>query len=91
MKNLCQTNYEDLSPLARWKRTALQLPGDIGGPRKEDIKKSLTRRAKGKVLEAMCGFNSYFGNSKNTSEVVVLDFCQEMLERYPYPERKRGR
>ena len=54
-----------------------------------NIKKYITSHAQGKVLETMCGFNSYFGNSKKINEVVVLDYCREMLERYARPERTR--
>ena len=46
------------------------------------------RRYKGKILEAMCGFNSYFPRSKRR-KVTALDFCGPALERYPYPERVR--
>lgn len=89
MKEHCQTNYKDLNPIKKWAYTALQLPGDIGGPRKDDVRKLITSRAKGRVLETMCGFNSYFGDSPKISEVIALDYCEEMLERYARPERKR--
>ena len=89
MKRYCQPNYEDLNPVEKWASMAVQIPGDIGGPRKQEIKELLTERVSGRVLETMCGFNSYFGESPNISEVVVLDYCRAMLERYPYPERQR--
>ena len=82
-------NLNDLTPLERWERTAKHLPEDIGGPNKEGIKKLLTSLARGRVLETMCGFNSYFGDSPKIDEVQVVDFCAEMLKRYAYPERKR--
>ena len=89
VKALCEPNYEDLPPEERWARVAVQMPEDIGGPKKEEIRQLLTARARGRVLETMCGFNSYFGDSSNIGEVIALDFCKEMLERYPYPERTR--
>jgi len=89
VRALCQRNYEDLKPAEKWAKMAIQLPGDIGGPRKEEIRELLTSKASGKVLETMCGFNSYFADSPNIGEVVVLDFCREMLERYAYPKRTR--
>lgn len=89
LKEHCQTNYRDLPVTDRWARAAVQMPEDVGGPRKKDIKKLLTRHARGRVLETMCGFNSYFANHKQIQEVVVVDFCKEMLERYAYPARTR--
>jgi hypothetical protein len=89
IRALCQRNYDDLKPVEKWAHSAVQLPEDIGGPRKGEIRKYLTARASGRVLETMCGFNSYFSDSPNIAEVVALDFCKEMLERYAYPERTR--
>lgn len=82
-------NYDDLAPIERWKRMALQRPDDIGGRNKAEERRILTQRAYGRVLETMCGFNSYFAPAEHIEEVVVLDFCEEMLERYEYPERTR--
>jgi ubiquinone/menaquinone biosynthesis C-methylase UbiE len=67
------------------------MPGDWGpvGANKAKLKEIVTRRASGRVLEAMCGFNSYFGESVGIREVVALDFCREALERYEYPQRVR--
>ncbi len=89
LEAICEIPLDKMSSLQRWESCALQLPGDIGGPSKSEIKKILTDKAKGKVLEVMCGFNSYFGESPNVNEVIALDFSRAMLERYPYPERKR--
>lgn len=86
---ICEIPYEKKTDLEKWAHSAVQMPGDIGGPRKEDVKEFITSRARGKVLEAMCGFNSYFAEAENISEVVALDFCKEMLERYEFPKRKR--
>ncbi|MBU0929819.1 MAG: hypothetical protein KJ623_01995 [Nanoarchaeota archaeon] len=87
MNIYCQTNYEDLKSIQKWAHKAIQMPGDIGGPRKKEVREFLTSQASGRVLETMCGFNSYFDDSLNITEVVALDFCKEMLERYAYPKR----
>lgn len=86
---ICETPYEKKTTLEKWSNTAVQMPGDIGGPRKEDIKKLITSKSEGNVLETMCGFNSYFLEDEKISEVIALDFCKEMLERYAFPNRKR--
>ncbi len=89
MRSYCQKNFEDLTPTERWAHTALQLPGDIGGPKKKEIAKIITSKARGAVLETMCGFNSYFNNSSQIDSVTVIDYCREMLERYKFPKRRR--
>lgn len=76
------------TPLKKWAHMMVQLPGDIGGPNKKKIREILSAKCHGRVLEAMCGFNSYFEPSPNR-EVVALDYCREAVERYPYPERTR--
>ena len=86
---MCEPPYDKKTSLEKWAHTAVQMPGDIGGPRKKEIRDFITSKTEGRVLETMCGFNSYFGESENISEVVVLDFCKEMLERYAFPKRKR--
>lgn len=80
----------NLTPLELWQRIAYQLPDDIGGGHiiKRKNAQYLTKRYSGRILEAMCGFNSYL-LPKDGVEVVALDYCQEALERYPYPTRKR--
>lgn len=89
LRTHCQTNYEDLEPAQKWAHAAVQMPGDIGGPRKNEVRDIITAEARGRVLETMCGFNSYFADTPNITEVVVLDFCREMLERYAHPKRTR--
>ena len=81
--------YRDLTVPELWARTARRMPEDIAGPKKREITALLTSRAQGRVLETMCGFNSYFAPSEQIREVIALDYCREMLERYEYPERKR--
>lgn len=84
-------NWEEKSVAVKWGDRAIQLPTDWG-PQDSDkkrIKRMMTTRANGRVLEAMCGFRSYFGAGKNISEVVALDFCRESLELYDYPKRAR--
>lgn len=78
------------SSLQSWQWMAYQLPDDIGGGRltKQQITMYLSERYKGRVLEAMCGFNSYFLDDQART-VVALDYCREALERYPYPKRTR--
>lgn len=80
--------FEERSLLKKWAFLMEQLPGDIGGPNKGKIRDILSARCRGRVLEAMCGFNSYLEPSPNR-EVVALDYCREAIERYPHPERTR--
>ena len=87
--SLCEPEFGKLSSVRKWDRTAIQIPGDIGGPNKEKFATIITQRCKGNVLETMAGFNTYVLDSPNISEVVALDYSREMLLRYPNPERKR--
>ena len=80
--------FEKRTLQEKWAHMMVQLPGDIGGPNKEKIREILSTKCQGRVLEAMCGFNSYLKPSPNC-EVIALDYCREALERYPYPERTR--
>ena len=72
MKKYCQTNYEDLTHIEKWAHMAVQMPCDIGGRKKNEIKKFLISKASGRVLETMCGFNSYFENSENIIQSKCL-------------------
>ncbi len=87
--SICEPDDSKRSNHEFWERVAIQLPGDIGGSKKEDFAKLITQRSSGNVLEAMAGFNTYVLNSPNISNVVALDYSKEMLLRYPNPERKR--
>lgn len=80
--------FEKRTPEEKWAHMMVQLPGDIGGPNKKKIRELLSAKCQGRVLEAMCGFNSYLESSPNR-EVIALDYCREALQRYPYPERTR--
>ncbi len=84
-------SYDEKSDPEKWGDMAVQLPGDWGPslPEKRKLREMLTELAHGRVLEAMCGFNSYFGESDRVTDLVALDFCKEALERYEYPERER--
>lgn len=91
LKKIEAKKYEDMSDVERWGDMAIQMPGDWGpiGEKKKELREIITEKAHGRVLEAMCGFNSYFGESERITEVIALDFCRETLERYQYPERTR--
>lgn len=91
VEKLCIKSYEEKTEAEKWGDMAVQLPGDWGpiGENKKKLKEMITERSFGRVLEAMCGFRSYFDNSSKITEVVALDFCEEALERHDYPERKR--
>ena len=80
--------FDERTPQERWAHIMVQLPGDIGGPNRAKIKAILSGKCFGKVLEAMCGFNSYLSPSDNRN-VTALDFCREALELYRYPKRTR--
>jgi hypothetical protein len=84
-----ETSYNDLSDHEKWERTALSMAEDIGGRRQREEGEILTLRASGRVLETMCGFNTYFWDVEHIEEVVVLDGCRAMLERYILPDRLR--
>jgi SAM-dependent methyltransferase len=88
LRSLRTIPFEKRTSLEKWAHMMVQLPGDIGGPNKKKIRKLLSAKCQGHVLEAMCGFNSYLELSPNR-EVIALDYCREALERYPYPERTR--
>jgi len=92
LEQLCSLRakpWEGKSSRERWAHMAMQLPGDVGGgPHKKRIGAILSARYQGRILEAMCGFNSYLLPSPDR-EVIALDYCREALERYPYPERIR--
>ncbi|MDP7323879.1 MAG: class I SAM-dependent methyltransferase [Candidatus Woesearchaeota archaeon] len=82
---------DELTDAETWGKVAMQLPGDWGpiGEHRLELKRLLTQKAKGRVLEAMCGFTSYFLDSPDINEVVAMDFCREELELYDHPERQR--
>ena len=88
LRSLRVLPFDERTLLEKWTHMMRQLPGDIGGPNKEKIRAILSARCKGRVLEAMCGFNSYLEPLERI-EVTALDFCREALELYQYPERTR--
>lgn len=90
LRSLKLPPFEERPPVEQWAHLMIQLPGDIGGSRtqREKITEVLSAKCQGRILEAMCGFNSYIKPSPNR-EVIALDFCREVLERYLYPERTR--
>lgn len=87
----CLKNNDEKSEVERWGDAAVQLPGDWGpfGEKRKRLIQIIAEKAYGNVLEAMCGFESYFNKSEKIREVIALDFCREALERYSYPKRKR--
>lgn len=88
LRSLRVIPFEKRTPQEKWSHMAVQLPSDIGGPNKNKIRELLSMKCQGRILEAMCGFNSYLESSPNR-EIIALDYCREALERYPYPERVR--
>ena len=81
--------FKQLGLREKWAYMMMQMSKTIGGPNKEIIKEIISERyPSGKILEAMCGFDSYLGPSDGRT-VIALDLCKEALERYPYPERTR--
>ena len=88
----CIKHHDEKTDAEKWGDMAVQLPGDWGPlteKNKKKLKEIITKKVYGRVLEAMCGFNSYFGKSDEITEVVALDFCEEALERYEYSQRNR--
>jgi len=94
LKALRCPSTEDRTPLEEWQWMAYQMPNDIGGgmEAKGKIRAYLSDRYStcDNILEAMCGFNSYLA-PRSGQTVIALDYCQEALERYPHPERRRVR
>lgn len=84
-------NYKDKKLSEKWDHFAVQLPEDWGPVfrKKEKLKTIMTKLGRGRILEAMCGFTSYFQVSEKIEEVIALDFSRKALERYDYPTRKR--
>ena len=87
----CTKHHDEKTDMEKWSDMAVQLPGDWGphGENKKKLKGIITKKAYGRVLEAMCGFNSYFGKSDEITEVAALDFCEEALKCYEYSQRNR--
>ncbi len=81
---------EDLGPSKQeeWNNYAALMPDDIGGPYRLDLKKFLSTKISGEILEAFCGFNSYIFPSAN-SIVTAQDYSKKMLMKYEHPERRR--
>jgi SAM-dependent methyltransferase len=94
LKALHCPSPEERTPLEEWQWMAYQMPDDIGGgmEAKGKIRAYLSGRyaTYSNILEAMCGFNSYLV-PRVGQMVIALDYCQEALERYPHPERRRIR
>lgn len=88
LRPLRRVPFEKRTALEKWAHMMVQMPFDIGGPNKKKIREILSKRCNGRILEAMCGFNSYVEPSDDR-EVIALDYCREALEKYRYPERKR--
>ena len=75
-----------------WGDLAAQSPSDWGPLEengKQKLKRILTSKVNGRVLEAMCGFRSYIYDCEGIEEVVALDFSEEALERYGHPNRRK--
>ncbi|MBU0636444.1 class I SAM-dependent methyltransferase [Candidatus Micrarchaeota archaeon] len=84
-----ELHFEKRSPREWRDHYARQMPGDIAGPFANAKMQLLTSKVHGKVLEAMCGFNSFIQDASHIRKVVAADFSREMLTRYPYRKRKR--
>lgn len=83
-------SFDDKTKREKWSHLAVQVPEwGTSGTRSRQLKQTLTARATGNVLEAMSGFLSHIDASSSIGEVIAMDFCEEALERYDYPDRKR--
>jgi len=77
------------TPRQDWDYMLNQMPQDLGGSRfKEPLRDIFGNRYSGKILEAMCGFNSFFRDSECV-EVVATDYSKPGLELYDFPNRRR--
>lgn len=84
--------YEEKTDPEKWAQMNVQMPtdwGPMGEINKTSLKIIMTSHARGRVLEPMSGFRTYFADAPHIDEVVALDFCREGLERYDKPERTR--
>jgi SAM-dependent methyltransferase len=81
--------FEHRTSLQQWSHMLAQKPGDMGGGFDNwFLTQYLSERVTGRVMEAMCGFNSYLLPARNR-RVIAVDYCREGLERYVYPKRRR--
>ncbi len=53
----------------------------------QKLKDFISSRIRGRALEAMCGLDTYILPSASR-EVVAVDYAEEALLRYPYPEQR---
>lgn len=81
-------DHDNMTPLERWQKCAYQMVQYAGGPDVIRAIRARLNRYKGKILEAMCGHETYFSEAPRRT-VAALDYCNISLERYPYPHRKR--
>lgn len=81
----------DKTPMDYWDNGAYDLINYSLNPIIFKTLQSLLNLYTGTILEAMCGHNSYFieGTIQSHRTVVALDFCENSLERYVYPSRRR--
>ncbi len=80
---------DELSPDQRWGEMIVQMPDFMAKNRRRDLIKLLTRKASGKVLEVMAGFESSIAEAAHITDVTAIDFCREALLRYSHPHRTR--
>ncbi len=86
---MCDKRHEEMTTRERWDETALEMPQDIGGPNRRKFIDIITKKSRGNVLETMAGFNTYIEDTQDISKVTALDYSEQMLMRYPQPERTR--
>ncbi len=77
------------SEIKKWAKHAIVYGREYFGNERRNLRKLITERSNGRVLEAMSGCSSHFDNSDNIKEVIALDYCKEALDRYEFPERTR--
>ncbi len=81
-------HWSELDKDKVWDQVASHMPEDIGGLHKDTIMYLMSSIHRGTVLESMCGFNSYLLPHVDRN-VIAMDYSENMLKKYEYPERMR--
>jgi len=81
--------FGDKSALETWELGAYQMVNYCGCPNVWDLIAHEIDLYSGEVLEAMCGHHSYFLTEKEGRNITALDYCEESLEKYSHPARRR--
>ncbi len=88
LENLRAKDISQFTPVERWSWNALNMSEYSGNANLLCLMAKALSGYGGKVLEAMCGHNSYFSEKKGRA-IVALDYCRESLTRFAHARAKR--